>query len=247
MLYKANELIGLKLDALDGEIGKCRDLLFDDEHWAVRYMDAKAGNWLTGKRVLVSPVSLGEPDWEHGLFPVKLTQDQIADSPSVEEDQPISKRFEAQLFRYYGYGFYWMGEQPWGTGIYPAQLQLNAVPQGDTELEHGDVHLRSVTEVTGYSVYIGDDRAGSVDGFLIEHNSWMIRYLVVDTGKWLFHNRVLVPVAWIDDISWADHSVSMNMQFGQLKDAPAYNDDSPVTREYEEQYFRHFGHPPYWQ
>jgi hypothetical protein len=48
MLNKAKTLKGYKLDSLDGEIGKVKEFYFDDQHWAIRYLVADIGNWLTG-------------------------------------------------------------------------------------------------------------------------------------------------------------------------------------------------------
>ncbi len=52
MLYKAKTLKGYTLKSLVGEIGKVREFYFDDQHWAIRYLVADTGNWLTGRQVL---------------------------------------------------------------------------------------------------------------------------------------------------------------------------------------------------
>ena len=246
MLFNVNDLKGFELRATDGEIGKTIDFLFDDEQWAIRYMDARAGNWLTGQRVLISPISLGSPDWEAEQIPVHLSQEQIRNSPSLATDQPVSRRFEQRFFSYYGYGYYWMGDQIWGAGMYPAELENVANELGAVE-DEGDEHLRSVDEVAGYNVIAGGENTGEVDGFLVEDRTWKIRYIVVDTGRWLSHHRVVIPSHWITAISWAEHSVEVSVSGEQLESAPVYPDDGPVTREYEEQYFSHFGREPYWQ
>lgn len=43
MLISVNEIAGYSLDAEDGNIGKCRDFLFDDKFWTVRYMVVDTG------------------------------------------------------------------------------------------------------------------------------------------------------------------------------------------------------------
>ena len=58
MLHKARTLKGYKLDSLDGEIGKVKEFYFDDQYWAIRYLVADTGNWLTGRQVLISPHAL---------------------------------------------------------------------------------------------------------------------------------------------------------------------------------------------
>jgi hypothetical protein len=41
--------------ATDGEIGKVEDFYFDDRSWTMRYLVADTGNWLLGRKVLISP------------------------------------------------------------------------------------------------------------------------------------------------------------------------------------------------
>ena len=67
MLRSLKELYGNKLGASDGEIGRIKDVYFDDQNWAIRYLVADTGTWLTDRKVLISPHSLaslaasGEP------------------------------------------------------------------------------------------------------------------------------------------------------------------------------------------
>ena len=46
-----------------GLIGEVDDLYFDDEDWAIRYLVVDTGGWLSGRKVLISPVAIGHPDW----------------------------------------------------------------------------------------------------------------------------------------------------------------------------------------
>jgi len=240
MLFSIDELKGMKLQALDGEIGKCVDFLFDDEHWAVRYMDARAGNWLTGQRVLISPISLQLPDWEAGTLPVKLTREQIKDSPSLAEDQPVSREFERNFFKFYGYGYYWMGNAVWGAGVLPSELE-NLYMANTADDQGEDNHLRSMKEVTRYNVVSNDEKVGHLSGMLVDGNEWLIRYFVVDTGSWLSHERVVVPPDWMQDISWSDRSLTLRVRRDMVEAAPRFHDGAPVTSEAESRYRRYFG------
>ena len=38
MYVRVSELKNTTISSLDGDIGRCRDFLFDDEHWTVRYL-----------------------------------------------------------------------------------------------------------------------------------------------------------------------------------------------------------------
>ena len=49
MLRSIQKLYGSKLGASDGDIGQVKDFYFNDHTWAVRYVVADTGNWLTGR------------------------------------------------------------------------------------------------------------------------------------------------------------------------------------------------------
>src|SRR5512141_3045075 len=103
MLYKANTLKGYKLDSLDGEIGQVREFYFDDQHWAIRYLVADTGNWLTGRQVLISPYALIAVNKEEHHIDIDLTKKQIEESPSLNSDRPVSRQFEQDYYMYYGW------------------------------------------------------------------------------------------------------------------------------------------------
>ena len=115
MLNKAKTLKGYKLNSLDGEIGRVDEFYFDDRHWAIRYLVADTGNWLTGRQVLISPYVLNGMNKEEQHFSVGLTKKQIEDSPSLDSDKPVSRQFEQAYVGFYGMPIYWGGPNMWGS------------------------------------------------------------------------------------------------------------------------------------
>ena len=107
-------LRGHKLAASDGSIGHVKDFYFDDKTWAIRYVVADTGTWLSGRQVLLSPHAFGS------LFPdgrdliVNLTREQIENSPPIEWHKPVSRQYEEEYHRYYGWPYYWEGDGLWG-------------------------------------------------------------------------------------------------------------------------------------
>ena len=77
MLIKAKSLKGYTLKSLDGDIGSASEFLFDDRHWAVRYLVANTGGWLSGRKVLLSPYSLNNIDTSTEKLYVHLTKKQV--------------------------------------------------------------------------------------------------------------------------------------------------------------------------
>jgi len=120
MLRNITELRGYAILATDGHIGTVDDFYFDDEDWAIRYLVVDTGGWLSGRKVLISPLSLGHPDFVGRLLPVSLTKSQVEHSPDIDTRKPVSRQHEAELFEYYGYPYYWGGAGLWGWVRIPA-------------------------------------------------------------------------------------------------------------------------------
>src|SRR5678810_635723 len=101
MKRSIKNLIGFTLGATNGEIGKVKELYFDDETWTIRYLIVDTGFFLSGRLVLISPEALLLPDWENRIFPVNLTKEQIASSPDINTDIPVSRQEEIRLYQHY--------------------------------------------------------------------------------------------------------------------------------------------------
>lgn len=248
MLRSVGELSDYVLAAEDGEIGRCRDFLFDDRHWATRYMVADTGKWLPGRKVLISILSLGDPDWIRRLFAVKLTKKQIEQSPSLDEDAPVSRRYETEYFDYHQWSYYWAGADVWGGGPYPlAYAATPADRKGAPEERPEKCHLRSVREVKGYHIRAADGEIGHVEDFIVDDADWVIRYMVVNTRNWLPGRKVLITPPWVESIEWAERRVQVDLTREGVKESPEYNPSQPVNREYEVRLYDYYGRPHYWE
>jgi hypothetical protein len=47
-----------------------------------------------------------------------------------------------------------------------------------------DPHLRSTSDVIGHSIQALDGEIGHIEDFVVDDETWVIRYLVVDTKNW---------------------------------------------------------------
>ncbi len=245
MLRSVDSLIGYKLLATDGDLGKVKDLYFDDQAWAVRYIIADTGGWLAGRRVLISPVDVGEPDWSANVLPVGMSKKQVEESPPASEEQPVSRQYEEELSAYYGWPLYWT---PSPAGV-PAQAGVPAMERAVEkagEKEQNDPHLRSAREVTGYYIEALDGEVGHVKDLIVETGPWMLRYLVADTRNWLPGRKVLIARNWIDSISWKGKKVTVDLTQEEIKGSPEYDPAQPVNRQYETRLYDYYGRPAYW-
>jgi hypothetical protein len=245
MLNKAKTLKGYTLNSLDGEIGKVKEFLFDDQHWSIRYLIADAGHWLIGRQVLLSPYALTAVNNEQKNISIHLTKKQIVDSPSLVNDEPVSRQFEEAYYGFYEWPNYWGGPYAWGPFPYiernPARWKEST--QGK---KAWDPHLRSTQAVTGYHIQALDGEIGHVDDFIIDDKTWAIRYLVIDTMNWWPGKKILVSPKWIERVSWSDSKVFINLSRKIIMQSPEYAEESPLNRDYEAGLHRHYDRQGYW-
>lgn len=240
MLRNAGSLREYHLHARDGNIGHIDDLLFHDEQWKVRYVVVDTSQWLPGRRVLLIPDVLGTPQIGDKLVPTDLTREQVKDSPDLDTEKPVSRQMEIDLFEYYGWSAYWGGghggfTQPVMADVDPEKQELSgAAPPGDP-------HLRSVRAVDRYSIEAQDGPIGHVEDFVIEDANWTVRYIVVDTRKWLPGRKVIVSTEWIERIDWKARSVAIRLSKDRIKSSPPYDPGHPVNEEYEAHLRQHYG------
>lgn len=102
-MQSIKQLYGKKLGASDAELGHVKDFYFDDQNWTVRYVVADTGNWLPERQVLLSPLAFSHMYPAEKLLPVNLTRNQIENSPMIETHKPMSRQFEEEYHRYYGW------------------------------------------------------------------------------------------------------------------------------------------------
>ena len=233
MLRTVKSLYGDTLQALDGEIGSVDEVLFDDQTWTARYLVVNTGGWLNSRKVLIAPASLGVLDWERRLLSVNLTRSQVAGSPDVETDEPVSRQWETDYHNYYGWPYYWGGSgamgAAWyaGAGLAPVEAAPAQVP--------GDSHLRGTLEVAGYGITARDGHLGHVADFLIDDETWRIRYLAVDTRDWWPGKKVLLPLDWLGLVSWPERTVSAAVTREQVRGGPEWDPREPISRGFEEE------------
>jgi hypothetical protein len=238
MLRSMKDMEGYAIGATDGVIGQVRDFYFDDEAWVIRYLVVKAAE----RMVLISPISMGLPDWEEKILPVSLTQKQVANSPDIDTDKPVSRRQEMGYLGYYGYPNYWGGGGLWGGALYPDMLQAGlAVKPSDDG--HADVHLRSGNAVMRYYVHASDGDLGHVQGFIVDERSWAIRYLIVNTSNWWLGHDVLIAPEWISNVNWAESLVTADLTRTEIRQSPRYDASTPVVHEFEAATHKHYGRP----
>jgi len=228
MLQSIKQLYGNKIGASDGDIGQVKDFYFDDQSWVVRYLVADTGTWLTSRQVLLSPHAFGGLHQTGKILTVNLTRKQIEDSPPIEWHKPVSRQYEEEYHRYYGWPFYWLGDGLWGMSGFPI-LESPAKPfAGEKAVVVGskpknpDAHLRSTQAVNGYHLQASDGIIGHVCDFVMDSHCWAIVQLVIKTGHRFAGKEVVMPVNAIERISYDDSTVFVKLTKAEVENSPTH-------------------------
>jgi uncharacterized protein YrrD len=228
MLQNIKDLYGNTLSATDGEIGKVKDCYFDERAWAVRYLVADTGSWLVDNLVLLSPHSFGKWDRDEKTLQINLTRQQIENSPPISKHTPLSRQYEEEYYRYYGWGNYWQGAGLWGAAAYPmtafapVPVEMPVTIPVETEARHdhrnrADRHLLSMRDTMGYALQATDGEIGSVTGFMMDDKTWAVGELIVETGHWYSGKEVYIKPGNIRLIDYEDGKIAVNLTLADIK------------------------------
>jgi uncharacterized protein YrrD len=260
MLRSLKEITGYTLQETDDVIGTCKDFLFDDGLWVIRYMVADTGNWLKHHNVLITPASMGEPNWQTERLQVNLSREQIEACPPLDSHAPISREYEISYHEHFEIPFYWMGADfregmPGIDGIIKTvddlpDIEDDIVEETDDKQTTEDPdkgQLRSAVEVMEYSVSAKGADTGRVDDIIIDDSNWVIRYLAIETGNIMPDRKVLINTEWIDSVSWENQCISLDLTPDAIQECPPYDPDEAVNRAYEVRLYDYHGRPRYWE
>lgn len=211
-IVSASAWLGRKVAASDGDIGRCKDVLFDKEHWVVRYFVVDPHPWLpASQKVVLTPQALqvAVPDADNKLH-FAATRQQIKKAPSLTEHEPISREFEEKFFAYYGYAGYWNEPGLFGTAPRTAYLVEEAAAADGLSQGEAQSQLRSVSELLGYDVIQDETQLGRLADLRLNTATWRITELKVE-DKHLLHadEQFFIKPESLTRISWFDKTVNM--------------------------------------
>ncbi|MDG6221489.1 MAG: PRC-barrel domain-containing protein, partial [Candidatus Thermoplasmatota archaeon] len=222
--------------------GKVETFLFDDISWMAVYLDIDIGGWLEEKQVLISPLAIKKESWEEKAMETNLTKEIIENAPDISSHEPLSRKKEREYLNYYSWPAYW---QPVGM---PQMEYMQSMSTGlPTEEETENVHLRSAKEVRGYKIHSTDKQFGHIDDLIVDDETWIIRYIVVDTRDFLPGKKVLISPNWIKKLSWDVQEIYVDLSEEAILGSPEYNPSEPVNRDCEDRLHDYYGRPKYYK
>jgi hypothetical protein len=106
--------------------------------------------------------------------------------------------------------------------------------------------LLNACYLNGFILAGRDGIMGTVKEFLFDDRHWTVRYLIADTGHWLPGRRVLISPYALHLVDMEEHRIAVDLTRKQIDGSPGLLASQPVTRQFEEEYYRYFAWPIYW-
>jgi len=106
--------------------------------------------------------------------------------------------------------------------------------------------LINAQNLKGAAIIARDGAIGEIDDFYFDDEKWTVRYLVVDTGSWLFSRKVLISPISIEKADEVANQVFVSLTRDQVKDSPDIDTRKPVSRQHETAFMDYYGYPYYW-
>jgi len=234
MQLNTNSLIGFSLSATNGEVGKIEEIYFDDRNWVIRYLVVKTGNWLSGRKVLISPEAFDRARWNDETFPVHLTKEQILNSPDVNTDRPLSSKHIASINKY----FLW--QTFIDDGFYaPAHCDLPDVTENaETDNQSEDhVHVRSTRQTKGFRIHAKDGEIGYVSDFIVSDEDWKMKYLVVAAKNIFGDRKILISIRDIRETKWASSDIYLDISVHAVEQSRIFDGSTFSDLEKMDPYF----------
>jgi hypothetical protein len=106
--------------------------------------------------------------------------------------------------------------------------------------------LYKAKSLKGYQLNSRDGEIGKIKEFYFDDRFWTIRYLVADTGNWLPGRQVLISPYALGVVNSEAKDIGVDLTKKQIEASPSLDSDKPVSHQFEQAYYGHFGYPLYW-
>jgi uncharacterized protein YrrD len=106
--------------------------------------------------------------------------------------------------------------------------------------------LQSIKQLYGETLRASDGEIGHVKNFYFDDHNWAVRYVIVDTGAWLSGRLVLISPRAFGSLQQDGKVLLVNLTREQIENSPSIESHKPVSRQYEEEYYRYYRWPTYW-
>ena len=209
MFIVTKDIFGTPLEGTDGRVGAFYDVLFDDRSWKVRHLVVSTERRFHRRQVLIDPEMVQQAEWSSRKVRVRLSDEQVRQCPSSDTDLPVARQERPESAQVLVSEAYWIGALKGSSNV------------------GGEAHLRSARLLGGLHIHCPDGRLGHVEDFIVDDETWCVRYLVVDTRNWWPGKRVLIEPTFVESIRWEEREIHLALARDQIERRPAYEGAVP--------------------
>lgn len=100
-LRSADTVIGYEVEALDGNIGKVEDFIFDDACFDIKFVVVDTGSFWSSNRVLVPASGIVSVEWEERKMFLRVSKEHVRSAPHWEKGEPVSGELMKDVQEHY--------------------------------------------------------------------------------------------------------------------------------------------------
>lgn len=241
MLRSLRTLCDFWIHAADGDLGAVHDFYVDDRDWTVRHVVVDTGNWLPGRKVVLSPAAISYDNWRDRHLHVRMTKDEVRNNPAMDAGEPVTRQIAERVKRYLRLPASLPDFEREFEALTPPTTPDADPPREVIDDEHP--HLHGLRELLRLHARASDGPIGPVRDLLCDDDDWRIRYLVVGEDDVAPGRETTVSPRWIDAIDWPAGELHLNLRCDQVRTSPPYHHPL-VDPEYESQLVSHYGRSP---
>ncbi|MFC4024567.1 PRC-barrel domain-containing protein [Oceanobacillus longus] len=220
MYYYTSQMKNFSIHATDGEMGKIKDLYFNDQNWNIRYAIVDTRKWLPGRKVLLPPNTFVSVNNNDEYVDVEYDKDTIRNSPPVPENEDLSSEQENNLVDYYGWNSFrdnaLLGTERTPLGTFEqSSRHKEKVPEEPhlrrEQHQSNEKNLRSEDETIGFKVHAKDGKIGKIVDMIYDSEQWEIKYIVVNSNENLLDEELFIyRVEQINTVDWFEKDLYIN-------------------------------------
>ena len=106
--------------------------------------------------------------------------------------------------------------------------------------------LRKLKNLKGFTVHGRSEDLGKAKDFYFDQHYFVMRYLVIETGSWLQHEKTLISTESFEEINYQNQEIVVDLTAEDLEAGPSIKKNKPVSKVMEEKVVKHYDWPIYW-
>jgi uncharacterized protein YrrD len=106
--------------------------------------------------------------------------------------------------------------------------------------------FKLANNLIGNALHATDGEIGQVKDLLFDDRAWRVRYLVLDTGRWLPGRKVLLTPGDVTASDGDADTLSVAFDKEKVENSPELAEHEPVSRQKEKDLALYYGWTPYW-